>query len=341
MPKFRCIYCLDEKDIAEFDTEHVVPVAFGGFKNAPVLKNQVCVACNSYFGKYLDIALARRAGEGLQRYLSGVRRPEDLEKFRYDLVRLSADAEGDYKGAMLNFVPDPAAPQGVRLTPAPQVGFALADSTGFKYYRLDEVEAGLWQSDRSVDWTRGIKIIATDPDPIRATLAAQGVTMRKWRTMEPPESQAGMIDVIEEWRWTPVQQRALAKIAFNYLAYVHGARFVLRAEFDSTRRFIRRGVEPFLPCVQVRKHDIYTVPGAPSPNEKAVVHILTLTKPLNAEVVLGQVTLFNWVSYDVVLAYDWVPGVRQVGLVFNVATRGIYQLAKKPRRRKQGRRRNA
>src|SRR5207247_5232579 len=42
-----------------------------------------------------------------------------------------------------------------------------------------------------------------------------------------------------EMTFDVIVQRAIAKIAFNYAAYVLGAEFVRNASFDPTRRFIR------------------------------------------------------------------------------------------------------
>jgi hypothetical protein len=41
-----------------------------------------------------------------------------------------------------------------------------------------------------------------------------------------------------------IVQRAIAKIAFNYAAKVHGAEFVRSSSFDPTRRLIRRDDVP-------------------------------------------------------------------------------------------------
>ena len=49
--KHICIYCKQEKEESEFNTEHVIPQQFGKYNtNAPVLNRfQVCRACNTAF----------------------------------------------------------------------------------------------------------------------------------------------------------------------------------------------------------------------------------------------------------------------------------------------------
>ena len=76
-----CIYCLGEKAKAAFNVEHVVPQAFGGFRDSLTLHDSVCGECNDYFGKTLDRWLARASAEGLERYRWRVRPISSLHQF--------------------------------------------------------------------------------------------------------------------------------------------------------------------------------------------------------------------------------------------------------------------
>ena len=55
LAKCKCIYCLAEKELSEFNREHVVPRMMGTYNNGFVLNDyQVCEECNSYFSKELE-----------------------------------------------------------------------------------------------------------------------------------------------------------------------------------------------------------------------------------------------------------------------------------------------
>src|SRR4030066_177798 len=61
-----CIYCkeskLKEKEL--WNREHVIPEAFGKFKNNFVLHYTVCKECNQKFGDEIDLILSRESYEG-------------------------------------------------------------------------------------------------------------------------------------------------------------------------------------------------------------------------------------------------------------------------------------
>ncbi len=71
-----CIYCRIAGDSRQFNTEHVIPRAFGRFRGALTLarprRYRVCSACNQRFGNSLDIGLARNSYEAYLRARSGL-----------------------------------------------------------------------------------------------------------------------------------------------------------------------------------------------------------------------------------------------------------------------------
>jgi hypothetical protein len=72
-----------------------------------------------------------------------------------------------------------------------------------------------------------------------ATLAKRGVPFKKEREGGPPPSMQGLAPVELRMRFDAIILRSVAKIAFNYAAWVAGATFVLGEAFDITRAFIR------------------------------------------------------------------------------------------------------
>jgi hypothetical protein len=323
-----CIYCLKNKPSGEFTREHVLPRAFGRFKKALVLHEEVCAKCNAYFGRDLDMGLAREGLEGLERFAWGVKAPPELRKFRYNRVRLHALAAGEWEGCILELVEDATPPDGIKAVPVPQVGFARKDGSGFEFYSVEDYLARRWRSDTSIDPIKGVKVIEADEAFVKADLESLGISFSSWRPMALAPAEPRIQEVVH---FPHVHLRALAKIAFNYLAYTHGPDFCLASDFDSTRRYIRRGVEPFLPAVSLSADEIANLPEIERKGERFVAHLVTVTVPLNADVTLGQVTLFNWMRYDVVLAHRAVPGLQRHGHLYNPSELEVYGLGYRTR----------
>lgn len=281
----------------------------------------VCQACNQYFSKSLDMVLARGSPEGLERYRWGVRSVKEYGKFNRSAVPLSAKVEGDFSDALAELDPDEES-LSLRGKLRPQVGFATKASEKFKYFSFDAFQRGDWKSDPDVDPKKGVRLIECDFDEVKQELAASGVRFSKWRPMLPPDDPARDVIVESQFEFPVDFLRAIAKIAFNYLAFSNGRDTALRKEFDSTRRFIRLGREPFLPSVMLHAGEIYRPRNiSTSADYRPILHIVAVTEPLNAEVVIGQVTLFNAISYDVTLAYSRVSDLRRSGHLFNLRTR--------------------
>jgi hypothetical protein len=286
----------------------------------------VCIKCNDYFGRTLDRLLSRGTSEGLQRYFWGVKSPSEIERFSYDNVRLSTEIPGDYHGALLTLVEDAAARRGVKAVPISQVGFAEKEGSSFIYYPIADVQAGRWRDDPRIDWNRGVKILGPEMEETRSLLEAQGVEITNWREMSAPPVDGEKINVTEEFRFSRAYQRAIAKICFNYAAYVHDAAFMLRQEFDDTRRFVREGIPPDFRMFGQKETDIVPYESANHAGMSAVFHVVTITKPFNANVVLGQITLFNWIQWEVVLSMSPVDELRPKGHVYNPRTLTVHEL---------------
>ena len=88
----RCLYCNAEGDT----TEHVIPAAFGDFRDAPRLQTPVCRTCNNERLGRLDEQLARCGPEGFMRSfynVTGRPRHEEVNPF----------ARGSAGGSRLEF----------------------------------------------------------------------------------------------------------------------------------------------------------------------------------------------------------------------------------------------
>jgi hypothetical protein len=275
----------------------VVPEGLGRFKNALVLHNLVCADCNSYFGNTLDRVLARESVEGLERYRSGVKPSNEISRFRGDAVTLRAHDAGEFTGAELRIIPGSAEGEFA----AEILGSAAVRQTAgdqFEYFSEAQILDGSWKSER-VDARRGIRLFGPDEamSRMRLALESQGFTLN-YRPLRPPESQIPA--VLQEYTISLMHRRAVAKIAFNYLAFRCGSELVLSTAFDPIRAFVRFGTEPPLPPVQVS--DNLPFRTARPPEERPIVHFVSITGDTGHRNLLGSMTLFGYHGYTIVLA---------------------------------------
>lgn len=295
-----CIYCRRTSDEVEFNREHVLPEAFGKFKGALTLRDAVCEPCNSYFSRTLDLELSRKAVEGLERYRWGVKKPEEIEKFNFENIKLRAVEEGDFKGAKVELYHNE---EEARIVARPVDGVAI-HNTGddeFTHFTFEQIRTGRWR-DSPVDWRRGIRIFGPDPlvAELRAILAAQGVTPATFRPLVAPVDD---VRIEQEFSITQLMQRGIAKIAMNYLTFRQGAAFVLLPAFDPIRRFVRYGELPHLPAV----HSTWELPFRSNAPEDArpVIHWIDINAHEDHRNLLGNVVLFGFMDHIVMLAENF------------------------------------
>ena len=323
--RLQCIYCLKTRLVEEFNREHVVPAAFGSFRDALVLIDCVCERCNTYFGATLDLRLARGTDEGFQRYLWNIRPPEQIAQFRYDSATFRYNGEDEYRGCLLRLIADPEAPNGFRATPIDQVGFARRDADGFIWIGLDEILEGAWQDRNDLNPQAGIKIYARDPKSVIAYFEAQGVSSPNWRPMVREGESGDEASVLQVGEITKDLRRVVAKISFNYMAYVHDAQFALLPQFNEVRRFIRYG-DGGEGLVDIDNESPIPLPPDPPDGHRPVMHVVTVETTVNSDAVIGQVSLFGGLRYQIVLSEQIVDNLRLSGHVYNVGDRCIYEL---------------
>ena len=129
-----CIYCLESKPESAFNREHVIPEAFGVFANNLVL-DCVCEDCNTYFGKHLDLVVARDSIESLDRVRVGLKKPSEYKTLGRRGRTHSRFESGPLKGAFAHHVPDPSG-DGLAVAPSPQIGIKRSEDAEFVWYRL-------------------------------------------------------------------------------------------------------------------------------------------------------------------------------------------------------------
>jgi hypothetical protein len=326
-----CIYCRESK--GPFTREHVVPDGFGKFKGALVIKNAVCHECNQEFGRTIDLALTRSSVEGYERYRFGVKKPSEIGKFKHSSLTLRVKEPGDFDGAQFVQRAD-AAGENLVSHIVPGISVRRKEGEGFVHFTEAQVRDGTWLQNAEVDWRRGIKVFGGDAksDEIRAVLESQGVTV-KWRPLKPPES--GEVKVQQEFDVTPESQRALAKIAFNYLTYREGPDYALVEAFDPIRRYIRYGEKPSsslppvlslegLPFDRINTPKGEVLMDGPM---RPVIHFVSLGVHPTERNVVGAVSLFSFMAHRVMLAEAFTGRLPEPsGHLYNVRMKEVFAL---------------
>jgi len=299
-----CIYCKATAPEAAFDREHVLQQGFGHFREALVLHGAVCTVCNGHFSGTIDLALTRDSMEGLERYRWGIKTPEEVERFLYRNLVLRAQDMGDFSGAQIRLGPgDSERPFTAEIVPSAVIRKRGSDS--FVPFSEAQILSGEWNNE-TVDHTRGVKLFGPEDATTRMQLALeqQGVTLT-YQPLRFKEPNQETTQVEHEFTISLEVKRALAKVAFNYLAYRTDPTYVLAPAFEPIRRFIRYGEEPPLPPVETTND----VPFATPESEEGVpvVHWISLESHRYHRNLLSVITLFSVQRHTVVLAEDF-PG---------------------------------
>lgn len=303
-----------------FDHEHVLSLAFGTFEHAPTL-DCVCIRCNRYFGNQLELRFARHSFEALLRYKQGI---AESPGHRLLYVDITLPGPGPWEGVRLKLVAEDGVPV---VTLVPQVAFPLKSGTGWLHVTEEEIDRGMLDLENREFSTDSVRIFVRsrmEQDVLQAKLAQRGITFKHLLPMPKPPAEEAGAEVEITFQVNRGIRRSIAKYAFNFLAFTCGPDFVLARDFDAARRFVRYGESTEHPLV---RESFRPILGDDLPEQRQTDgHLLTVD--WTAEGVIGQVSLFNHVTYIVTLAKNhhglWRP-IRN-GIHFNPKTRSVEQV---------------
>jgi len=240
----KCIYCLDEKEAEEFShKEHIIPECLGKFNNNLTLNcagNLLCVCndCNQYFGDTFELILGRDSMEGIARYRFGLS-PKSPPFYRR--LKLSAIGPSRLKG--VHVVPKIPSGAGTdELEIESQVGFFNSRQNEYVYFKKNEIpdrdeleKQGYILHDKEIFFYGEVEELAK-------LLKDKGMNVKIGDIKnEIADVRPGLIPVLVQGRIDRDLCRAMAKIAFNYLAYNQGPVLALKENFNGIRQFIKNG----------------------------------------------------------------------------------------------------
>ncbi|MFZ0821055.1 MAG: hypothetical protein WAM91_13365 [Candidatus Acidiferrales bacterium] len=195
-------------------------------------------------------------------------------------------------------------PTGSALTaePLPQVAFRKFGETEWKWFLEKEL-------DQTKDWERyrtdaDTKIVGKPDIAVQRLadkLTKMGIVFKKRRNFE---KRGGHVEVLAEAVLDEIIFRGVAKIGFNFLAYLKGPDFVLRPEFDPIRNFIRYGTKPPLPPVLASNFAILHADDAFYRQTNG--HIIVLDWDRTNTGIVCLLSLFNHQTYHVILCAKYL-----------------------------------
>ena len=261
-----CIYCRSVKPSSK---EHVVPHALGGrFSSSEI----ICRDCNSYFGTNVDphitnwhLSLIARDWFDLEGYGGGV---PSYEVETEDGYILTVARKGDLRPKWRDVV---------RKKEGDEFYFSAGTPT--------EAEA----HEAIANIIARQSAIAGRPPNVSVSRVVSSVR-RDWK--------AYGADVVYDYS---KQGRAIAKMAFHYLATQLDRRFLLTRDFEPVMRFVRYGehaLHPRLcqPAIPLEQDD------TTSPD---IAHSLTLRCSHELRSAVCDVALFGALRYSVILSYSY------------------------------------
>jgi len=294
-----CIYCR-RASAAPFPAEHVIPRSFGGFRNGLTLRC-VCGECNQFFANHLELHFARETGESVVRYQYGLRPRTAGHPGSRMTVRVKAP--GPILGAKVLLAPNAQA-NGIQIVYLPQVGFAEENSEEWIWYLPEELNPDIIRSIKPGSHLRYFYTCAAEEEQLRARLRELGFSpatkhISRDTILPQPEMTTRVTYLFDT-----IIRRCVAKIAFNYLAYVlsEDVRLLVTEDFDAVRDFVRRGT--------LAEHTIVAALGSPRLTQESRKdslvdgHMLEVGWSKN-ESILCNLSIFDAMTYQVALCRNY------------------------------------
>ena len=326
----RCIYCFQDKPQENFSgREHVLPQSFGKFNERNLtLRGKVCDDCNSFFANNLDNFLARDTYEGFLRFWHGVQDPKDYRHMGKRASLTASPLEGPFKNAHMHFEYDETV-RGIRSVLLPQIGFKLRQSDEYEFFLVKDFPKAeeFDYAKYDIGNERSFLTIEVPEETASRLLGSLNLTFKPKESIRQDSDGQEKVEVTIESVLTEPVCRCLAKISFNYLANWNSTEVMLSDCFDEIRSYIRYGKgtrELFL-----IPRDEAILGGEPVEGWRVLGHIVTVFSVPEKGFVIGLVSLFNQMSYWILLARPPTPLDTRLekGHLFVISSREVIELA--------------
>ncbi|OQW37741.1 MAG: hypothetical protein A4E20_17530 [Nitrospira sp. SG-bin2] len=261
--------------------------------------NEVCRDCNSTLGRDLDQILSRDSFEGMIRANSLAQEQGAGERFSPRRAWLYVPDEqqfGVLRGARMVIDPNTRRP-----TLLDQILVRSQDGSlhTFLEHDFSQAAATIFHN-LPPHAIRVIGLNREKVDVLMQMVRDRGITLKDRETVDPPVAILQPdIRMVTEGRIDVRTWRAVAKIAFNYLAYHAGAQYVLSGKFDPIRDFVtgRRTDHAMVQLLNspILAHETY--------HWRAFEGHLVAYQD-EGRTLRGKVSLYNSITYEVMLCGD-------------------------------------
>lgn len=320
----RCIYCPNVLTGSE-SPEHIIPQGFGTFRpNLTIFC--VCDSCNRFFGRMLEWPMRNSSMEGVLRFNYGLATGGQVGGVGTGGIEFRITESPDWKGARVVLKVNKKGEAYIDVLP--QVAARRTADDEFEWYLEKDVNGEF-----AAKYPKGseFRIVGCGSNfhRIQRRLIKVCPTFRLEGTMSPPIGKDGKVGVGYINDFVASTRRLLAKIAFNYLAWVRDGEFVLRPEFDSVRSFIRYGTESATGIVYFNTRPILA-------NEMMAGtqftdgHILTVYPMPEERQIVSRLSLFNSLKYKVILSREYEGLWFAKGHHFDIHMKEVSELASQP-----------
>ncbi len=327
----KCIYCQRELDESCYkEQEHVIPQSFGKFQGEkeqnPTLNQIVCDECNQFFGDGIDLHLARNTIEGVilrPQYGIKSKNPTQKHKNLHSTVE-----EGEFKGMKIE---SGYGSDAKSTFPVSQIRIFNKKTKKDEYLSLESLKDASILEQEGYD-IEGYRLFC-DNDNIKDStkiLEERGFNIKG-------ENEVDIFEFSEEGKTylfkskaniTRDTCRALAKIAFNYLAYNLGADGANAKYFNEIRKFIYNDEGDEKKFVKIGKIPILYDDKIAEKYGMAKFNGHVLTLEVGRPLVSSNLTLFNFAIYTIIHSknYFGLLPIKPFGHSFDIKTKQVKSL---------------
>lgn len=302
--------------------EHVIPQSFGTFHpNLTIFC--VCADCNHFFGRTLEWSTRNSSTEGVLRFSYGLATGGEIGGVGTDGIEFRIAESPDWIGARVALKINKKGEPYIDVLP--QVGARRSASDEWGWYLEKDVNAEF-----ASKYPKGseFRIVGCGGDfqRLEKRLLRVCPTFQPKGELSSPIGQDGRVGVNFINDFVASTRRLLAKIAFNYLAWVRGAEFVLQPEFDPVRSFVRHALESSREIVYFNTRPILA-------NEKLTGtqitegHIVTVEGIPDKHRIESRLSLFNSLKYKIVLSAEYQGLWFAKGHHFDIHSKEVSELA--------------
>jgi hypothetical protein len=320
----QCIYCRKVLTDSE-PPEHVIPQSFGTFHpNLTIFC--VCADCNHLFGRILEWPIRNSSTEGVLRFSYGLATGGNIGNVGTDGIEFRIAESTGWIGARVVLKVNKKGEPYVYLLP--QVGARRSATDEWEWYLEKDVNAEF-----VAKYPKGseFEIVGCDGDfqRLEKRLLSVCPAFESKGKLSSPVGNDGQIGVKFINDFVTSTRRFLAKVAFNYLAWVRGAEFVLQPEFDPVRSFVRYATDSSNEIVYFNSRAILA-------DEKLTGtqitdgHLVTVEGIPEKHRIESRLSLFNSLKYTIVLSSEHQGLWFAKGHHFDIHTREVSELASGP-----------